>query len=309
MEERSYVEFEDPPRKRCCRRGTQLILLGLVTASIWAVLLTLLILWRWDTAQSLKQLEQSALRNVSQVSKDLERHKSDQMAQKTQAAQMLKNIENVEAEQKGMKFHESELSRYLEGLGADLSNLKSKSLNERRADSDSLERLQEEVAKLWMELKMLNGSTCNTCPEKWINFQRKCYYFGDSAQMWLQAKYTCEDLHGRLVSIHSSEEQEFLRRHIHRKDSWIGLQDLDIEGEFIWSDGSPMDYSNWRPGEPNDQDQGENCVMILGSSGQWNDAFCRSQLEGWVCEQLATCSLNSPTCHILPTGRTPAGQA
>ncbi|XP_042638610.1 low affinity immunoglobulin epsilon Fc receptor [Orycteropus afer afer] len=225
---------------------------------------------------------------VSQVSKDLERHKSEQMAQKSEAAQLLKKIEKIQAEQKSIKSHESELTRYLEGLGADLSNLKSQSLNERRAASDSLERLQEEVAKLWIELKIANGSVCNTCPEKWINFQRKCYYFGEGAQMWIQAKYACNDLHAQLVSIHSPEEQDFLSRHA-KKDSWTGLQDLDVEGEFIWLDGSPVDYSNWRPGEPNNQDPGENCMMMVGSSGQWNDAFCRSQLEGWVCQQLATC--------------------
>lgn len=46
--------------------------------------------------------------------------------------------------------------------------------------------------------------------------------------------------------------------------------------------------SNWRPGEPNNGAQGEDCVMLLGS-GQWNDAFCGSYLDGWVCDQLATC--------------------
>lgn len=33
-------------RRWCCRRGTQVVLLGLVTATLWAGLLTLLLLWR-----------------------------------------------------------------------------------------------------------------------------------------------------------------------------------------------------------------------------------------------------------------------
>jgi len=48
---------------------------------------------------------------------------------------------------------------------------------------------------------------CNTCPEAWIYFQKKCYYFGEGAKKWIQARYACENLHGRLVSIHSPEEQ------------------------------------------------------------------------------------------------------
>lgn len=51
------------------------------------------------------------------------------------------------------------------------------------------------------------GFVCNTCPEKWINFQRKCYYFGKGTKQWLHARYACEDMEGQLVSIHSPEEQ------------------------------------------------------------------------------------------------------
>lgn len=29
-------------------------------------------------------------------------------------------------------------------------------------------------------------------------------------------------------------------------------------------------------------------MMMLGL-GQWNDAFCNSYLEGWMCDRLATC--------------------
>ncbi|XP_030741533.1 low affinity immunoglobulin epsilon Fc receptor [Echinops telfairi] len=283
MEERPYVGFEKPPRKRCCRPGTRIILLGMATVSMGAVLLTLLILWRENT-------HPFSAAPVSRVSKDLERHKSDQMAQKSQAARMLASIEHIRAEQKSMQSQEGELSQNLDVLGADLDNLKAKSLNEKRDASETLWRLQEEVAKLWMELKIANGSACNICPEQWIHFQKKCYYFGRSKpRKWIQAKHACSDLQGRLVSIHSSQEQDFLSRHASKKGSWIGLQDLDREGEFVWPDGSPVDYSNWRPGEPNDQGLGENCVMLLGTSGQWNDASCRQPLDGWVCERLATC--------------------
>ncbi|XP_074207005.1 low affinity immunoglobulin epsilon Fc receptor isoform X6 [Camelus bactrianus] len=317
-------------RRRCCRKGIQLALVGLVTAALWAGLLTLLLLWHWDTLRNLKQLEENAARNVTQVSKDLERHKGDEMAQKSQAAQMLQNMERIQAEQKRMESQEFELFQNLDGLRADLSNLKSLSepwegqregggpgrsacscasqskstlsllpapptnnpttqdMNERRMALESLERLQEEIQKLWVELRESNGSTCNTCPEKWVSFQRKCYYFGEGAKKWIQARFACSNLHGRLVSIHSQEEQDFLTKHANKRGSWIGLRDLDIEGEFIWMDKKPLNYSNWQPGEPNDAGQGENCVMMQ-ASGQWNDAFCNNRLDGWVCDRLATC--------------------
>ncbi|XP_013820647.1 PREDICTED: low affinity immunoglobulin epsilon Fc receptor isoform X1 [Capra hircus] len=372
MEQQEFTKFSRR-RRPCCCRGTQLALLALVTTALWAGLLTLLLLWHWESARNLKQLEETAAQNVSQVSKDLERHKGDQMAQKSQAAQMMQNMERIQTEQKRMESQESELSWNLDGLRADLSDLKSRGLNEMRQALDSLGRLQEEVGKLWIELRASNaqtpgemlpptlpvvptapaialstvpntastlvpttttsttasttvpsttatttatttettmvpttatttvpttaaplslsstpGSVCNTCPEAWIYFQKKCYYFGEGAKKWIQARYACEDLDGRLVSIHSPEEQDFLTKRANWRGSWIGLRDLDIEGEFIWMDNQPLDYSNWQPGEPNDGGQGENCVMMLGS-GKWNDAFCGSDLHGWVCDRLATC--------------------
>ncbi|XP_012584906.1 PREDICTED: low affinity immunoglobulin epsilon Fc receptor [Condylura cristata] len=260
MEEGSYSEVPvEPPlrRWRCGRQGVKLALLGLLTAALWAGLLSLLLLWHWDTVQSLKQLEDTAAQNVSQVSKAL-------------------------------KQQDAEFSRNLDRVVENLSNLKSLGLNERRRAFESLERLRLEVDKLWVELREANGSRCGSCPEQWVNFRRKCYYFGQGSKKWVQARNACRGLQGQLVSIHSQQEQDFLTRHVSRTGSWIGLRDLDIEGEFVWMDGNPLDYSNWGPGEPNNGGQGEDCVMMQGS-GQWNDAFCYSPLDSWVCDRLATC--------------------
>ncbi|XP_012889053.1 PREDICTED: low affinity immunoglobulin epsilon Fc receptor [Dipodomys ordii] len=298
IEENQYSDVFEPSRKRCCRLGTQFALFVLLTGALWAGLMTLLLLWHWDTVRNLKQVEDTAAQNVSLVSKDLQKYQSDQMAQKLQAAHLEQNVQALQAEQKQMKSQDSHLVGNLQRMQEDLTQAKSLSLNERRTVSDLLEKLQEEVAKLWVKIRMANGSTCNTCPEGWLNFQQKCYYFGEGTKRWLQARFACSDLEGRLVSIHSQEEQDFLSKHV-SKDAWIGLQDLDVEGEFVWMDGSPVSYSNWLQGEPNNAGSDEDCVMMRGS-GHWNDAFCRSQLDTWVCERLATCGPPA-----LPTSGTP----
>ncbi|XP_012921231.1 low affinity immunoglobulin epsilon Fc receptor [Heterocephalus glaber] len=287
------AEFFEFPRKRRCRRGLQLALLGLLTAALWAGLLTLLLLWHWDTLRNFKQLEVTAAQNVSRFSKELQRHQSEQMAQRSQAALMSQTVQELRAQQQQMKSQDSELSWNLDRLQEDMSSIKSQNLNERRSALDSMGRLKEEVAKLWMEIQVSKGSECSTCPKQWVNFQQKCYYFGEGPKQWVQARFTCNDLEGRLVSIHSQEEQDFLTKHANKEGSWIGLRDLDIEGEFTWMDGSPLDYSNWQSGEPNNA-QGEDCVVMQGS-GQWNDAFCRTWLDAWVCEQLATCGPPTPS--------------
>ncbi|XP_023560907.1 low affinity immunoglobulin epsilon Fc receptor isoform X2 [Octodon degus] len=287
-------EFFEFPRKRCCRRGLPLGLLGLLTAALWAGLLTLLLLWHWDTMRNVRQLEVAAAQNVSRISKELQSHLSEQLAQKYQAALMSQAVQELQAGQKKQKEpQDSELSQNLDRLWEDLSSIKSQNLNERHMALESLERLKEELAKLRVQIQVSKGSVCNACPEQWVSFQQKCYYFGEEPKQWLQARYSCEDLGGRLVSIHSQEQQDFLTKLAKKEGTWIGLRDLDIEGQFLWMDGSSVDYSNWQPGEPNNADPGEDCVMLL-RSGKWNDAFCRDELDAWVCEQLATCGPSFP---------------
>uniref|UniRef100_A0A452UHP7 Fc fragment of IgE receptor II n=1 Tax=Ursus maritimus TaxID=29073 RepID=A0A452UHP7_URSMA len=267
-------------RRRCCGHGVQLALLGLATVLLWAGLLTLFLFWHWDTVQNLKQLEVTAAQNGMEGSGlgggGGGEIRAEQKRMKAQGWQLGSGTPNPDT---SPSPSDSELSRNLDGLRSDLSNLKSLSLNERHTALRSLERLREEMVKLWIELlSSTPGSMCNTCPEKWVNFQRKCYYFGKDPKKWIQARFACSKLQGRLVSIHSEEEQDFLAKRANRKGTWIGLRDLDREGEFIWMDKDPLNYSNWRPGEPNNGGQGEDCVMMQGS-GQWNDAFCGSHQD------------------------------
>lgn len=55
---------------------------------------------------------------------------------------------------------------------------------------------------------------------------------------------------------------------------WIGLNDLGVEGNYKWSDGSPVAYTNhgWR--EPNDWNGQEDCIHLIKWNGQWNDNQC-----------------------------------
>lgn len=53
-----------------------------------------------------------------------------------------------------------------------------------------------------------------------------------------------------------------------------GLSDYCNEGTFTWkSDGSSLEYSNWKENEPNDYLDNEDCVQ-LNHDSQWNDLRC-----------------------------------
>lgn len=79
-----------------------------------------------------------------------------------------------------------------------------------------------------------------------------------------------------LVSIGSFEEQVFLHQTFRTAEGlWIGLTDEQQEGVFLWSDGTPLTFTNWAPpAEPNNSGNEDYVLMNwnVGSTlGKWND--------------------------------------
>ncbi|XP_078666924.1 C-type lectin lectoxin-Lio2-like [Branchiostoma floridae x Branchiostoma belcheri] len=96
------------------------------------------------------------------------------------------------------------------------------------------------------------------------------------------AQQTCEADGGNLASIKTSSINSFLLGLIpDRENYWFGLNDKEIEGRWMWADGSlkkSCDYTNWAPYEPNDnygRFGGQDCIhMWAGSSFRWDDDEC-----------------------------------
>ena len=59
--------------------------------------------------------------------------------------------------------------------------------------------------------------------------------------------------------------------------SWLGLSDINTEGTFVWSDGTPVDFNHWAKNQPNNF-HNQDCVHTLGflqdHSYEWNDINC-----------------------------------
>ena len=71
------------------------------------------------------------------------------------------------------------------------------------------------------------------------------------------------------------------------KHPWIGLNEKNRTGDWIWaSDNSPLIYSGWGVGEPNNWNGvAEDCVNIRTDHGApfWSDAPC-SFRNYFICE-------------------------
>jgi len=114
-------------------------------------------------------------------------------------------------------------------------------------------------------------------------FGGHAYYFCASNKRFGEASDACEAMGGHLVTITSSDEDEFVHGLVTSgQDIWIGLTDKDSEGAFYWVNGESYTYTNWGEGQPDDS-WGEDCVEKYGGSGFWNDNDCK-QKNSFVCE-------------------------
>ncbi|MGB0589637.1 MAG: C-type lectin domain-containing protein [Myxococcota bacterium] len=100
---------------------------------------------------------------------------------------------------------------------------------------------------------------------------------------WQEARNSCLELGGDLASIRSSAENQTIQSGL-VNTAWIGLNDLEEEDDFQWSDGADVTFTNWNGGEPNDYGSGEDCTEVIASVGNnvWNDANCDAQRD-YVC--------------------------
>ncbi|KAI2653108.1 Asialoglycoprotein receptor 2 [Labeo rohita] len=132
-----------------------------------------------------------------------------------------------------------------------------------------------------------NNTGCALCAIRWIHFGGKCYYFSTVKMNWTQSHDYCVTVGGHLVIINSKAEQDFVTSNV-KVTSWIGLNDLDSEGHWVWVNNQPLNNSvefwmkqnnkisepdNWTKVHPD----GEDCASLghpHGETDYWTDAYC-----------------------------------
>merc|ERR1712055_73346 len=127
------------------------------------------------------------------------------------------------------------------------------------------------------------------CPPGAKPFGSKCYRFVKQSLNWNDARTLCKALHpgGRLATIDSEAENNFVFGLMSGNMAWIGLNDVATEGKMVWADreGTPT-YFNWNYNQPDNSGGIEDCVHILAISAppkQWNDYPC-DRKQPFVCE-------------------------
>ncbi|XP_017310429.1 C-type mannose receptor 2 isoform X1 [Ictalurus punctatus] len=121
-----------------------------------------------------------------------------------------------------------------------------------------------------------------------------CYQFNFQATLsWEEAHTSCQQQGAELLSITKVEEQSFINGFLTGYSStlWMGLNDLDLNGGWQWSDSAPLKYLNWETDQPNHEDD-QNCGVIrTESSGRWQNKECSMALP-YICKKRPNATLD-----------------
>ena len=110
------------------------------------------------------------------------------------------------------------------------------------------------------------------------------YVFPSLSRTWNAAEAWCKGKSAHLASVDNGQENTSINNSAPPEQKiWIGYNDKQNEGSWVWSDGSAAGYNNWQGGEPNDSGDAEDCAQMY-DSGLWSDSNCGSSLP-FVCER------------------------
>jgi hypothetical protein len=103
---------------------------------------------------------------------------------------------------------------------------------------------------------------------------------------WAESEAAGVALGGHLATVNNAAENLWIIANMLSYDGrarlcWIGFNDEANEGQFVWTSGDAVTFTNWNPGEPNDAVGGEDYTEMQ-SSGGWNDLNGTQSLYGLI---------------------------
>ncbi|XP_037384469.1 collectin-11 [Talpa occidentalis] len=141
--------------------------------------------------------------------------------------------------------------------------------------------MDNQVTQLTAELKFIKSAVAGVRES-----EHKLYLLVKEEKRYADAQLACQGRGGHLGMPKDEAANRLMAAYLAQAGLarvFIGINDLEREGTFVYADRSPMQtFQRWRSGEPNDAADGEDCVE-LEASGGWNDVACHAALH-FLCE-------------------------
>jgi len=259
--------------------------------------------------QTNKQQTANLTEEMNSLTKEMERMRkglsNEIQTNKQQTANLTEEMNSLTKGMKSMrkglsneiqsnKRQTDDLSKGMESMKKGLSN----EIQSNKRQTDDLTKKMNSLTRVVESIKRGTSNEIESIKDKisksplsetgwnW-KFGKSTYYWSKQeglSKPWKSARIFCQVLgkKSHLVKIETKEENDYLKKQFGGYDSWIGLSDIEKEGEFRWVNGPRVWFSDWFRGEPNDYDKAEDCVHIKNRN--WNDASCFMNMY-FICEK------------------------
>jgi hypothetical protein len=109
------------------------------------------------------------------------------------------------------------------------------------------------------------------------------YYRLTEPLSWPEAENQAMQWGGHLVTINEREEELWLKNQFGLYEYfWIGLNDINSEGNWEWVNGEPVTYTNWAERQPDNYLSIEDsAIMNWANSGQINSGLAKNFGDSW----------------------------
>ncbi len=128
-----------------------------------------------------------------------------------------------------------------------------------------------------------DGFDCPDCREHFRGPHR--YLVCPTPRSYDEMRLHCNEEGAEPAKVDSEAEAVWLHRtavELARQDYWLGASDAEDEGRWRWWDGTPLEFTRWDEGEPNNAGE-QDCLHIRANGGRWNDRNCEAR-QGVLCE-------------------------
>lgn len=150
---------------------------------------------------------------------------------------------------------------------------------------------------LFISLFLLGFVGADDCPPMWVKYQSKCYLFTTNQLSYAQCSSACPvyQAGATMLCIENMDQNIFIQNSLPVNDPnsypkyFLGYS-RNANGQFVWFSGCESTFTNWVPGQPDNQGGQEYYGEMgyyngVGSVGQWNDmweylhAYCACELS------------------------------
>ncbi|XP_046575137.1 perlucin-like [Haliotis rubra] len=132
---------------------------------------------------------------------------------------------------------------------------------------------------------------CQSCPSGFLHHDNSCYSLIRVQASWAEAAVYCQAIGSHLAYVEDASEHSFVEGYLKREDStiktdgiWIGGLTYLVQDDWQWGfQNTRIANTWWLPGEPNNDNGHQHCLMYKKGGYTWDDNECQDT-EFFLCE-------------------------